>query len=61
MKNISTDAAGGEGKESLIICGKLGEIYKKNTLGARYIVAANKKNPAIWNDNDQALINDEWQ
>ena len=24
------------------------------TLGARYIVATNKKNPALWNDNDRA-------
>ena len=39
------------------------------TLGARYIIAANKKNPALWNDNDQAqfvlfyfiFINDKWQ
>ena len=43
-------------------------IYN-HTLGAHYIVAANKKNPALWNNNDQAqfvffyflLINDKWQ
>ena len=30
------------------------EEEEEGTLGARYIVAANKKNPSLWNDNDQA-------